>query len=90
MQKELDSEKPEGEQALNDLFKSIYGKVSVWWKLRITVCIYNRFVIVCLLLLLLPVLEVPWFVGRQLILILRSIALVRRCVVSGVERRRGG
>eukprot|EP00752_Nemacystus_decipiens_P010675 g9506.t1 len=26
VQKELDSEKPEGEQALNDLFKSIYGK----------------------------------------------------------------
>lgn len=27
VQKELDEEKPQGEQALNDLFKSIYGKV---------------------------------------------------------------
>ena len=34
MQKELDSEKPEGEQALNDLFKSIYGKVGVWLRIR--------------------------------------------------------
>lgn len=28
VQKELEAEKPDGEQALNDLFKSIYGKVS--------------------------------------------------------------
>lgn len=29
VQKELDADKPEGEEALNNLFKQIYGKVGV-------------------------------------------------------------
>ncbi len=42
VQKELESEKPEGEQALNDLFKSIYGKVSLRVLLLLCIATWNR------------------------------------------------
>lgn len=47
MQKELEAEKPGGEEALNDLFKSIYGKVSQSVAVGVEPCVGKAVVFLC-------------------------------------------